>query len=162
MNFGALALGAFALVMSLPLAGSAGTLTSTFLSSTTGTSSIGAGDTITFEVGLGTVNGNSYDTMIFSLTGDAANGVSDSGPTWGNTDNLVTAWDWAYKSAGNNTVKFATNGVALPANNSTITSLPIPVSIGYGWFGAIVDGLPSFLGSILKAAATSSCGTYSA
>jgi len=129
----ALALSAFALVMTLPLVGSAGTLTNSFLTSTSGTSSIGVGDTITYEVTIGTVSANLYDTVIFSITGDAANAVGDAIP-WANTNNLVTAWNWNYKT-GTTNVKFATNGLATPANNASLTTLPAPVGIGYGWFG---------------------------
>jgi hypothetical protein len=153
----ALALSAFALVMTLPLVGSAGSITNSFLRSSSGASTIGVGDTITYEVSITTVSARIYDTMLFSLSGDAASAVGDGIP-WSNTNNLVTAWNWNYKSGGVNTVKFGTNGLILPANNASITTLPTPVSIGYGWFGIGAKtgtGATNLLGTVTITANTS-------
>jgi len=79
-------------------------------------------------------------------------------PPWTNTSNRVTAWNWNYKSGGDNRVKFSTkNGVIAPANNASLTTLPTPVGIGYGWFGAGVrtgTGNTSVVGTVTVTATT--------
>jgi len=151
------ALSAFALVMTLPLVGSAGTVTNTFLTSTSGTTSLSNSgtDTITYEVSLQSIAGNIYTGMQWSLSGDVAGALGDVIP-WANTNNLVTGWTWAY-SGGGGKVKFGTNGRLSPKDNSAITTLPTPVSIGYGWDGTIRtgDGSTSVVGTVTITANTS-------
>jgi hypothetical protein len=153
----ALALSAFALVMTLPLVASAGSITNSFLRSSNGTSTLDAAtsDTITFEVSITTDLGQFYDTMIFSITGDAVNAAADAAAPWANTNNLVTAWNWNYAKGGK--VEFTTNGFIAPANNSSLTTLPDAAGIGYGWFGQGVktgDGTTSIVGTVTITANT--------
>jgi hypothetical protein len=114
-----------------PVAGAS--LTSTFLTSTTGTSTIGVGDTIEFEVALTSTVDFNYDTMIFSITGDAAGNEGTTSPTFPGVDQNVAAWAWNYK-AGTTDVKFSTDGVIPPADNSALNMFPAPVGIAFGFF----------------------------
>jgi hypothetical protein len=64
----ALALGAFALVMALPLVSSAASIVSSLVSSTTGTATIAVGDTISFEIDLTVDAGTNVNTLFFGVT----------------------------------------------------------------------------------------------
>jgi hypothetical protein len=148
----ALALSAFALILTLPLVSSAGTMTSTFLTSTSGTSDLGIGDTIQLEVAFQSTLNFSYTTFVFSLGGDATAaraGGPSAGPVWAGVQGTVDNWEWNYKAGGNNTVKFATNGVILPAAQQP--GIGTPVLIGNGFFGQsglTGNGANSTLGTV--------------
>jgi len=137
----ALALSAFALILTLPLVSSAGTVSSAFLSSTTGTSTILVGDTITFEISITTISGANYGVWTMSLGGDQAGALAvpnTSGPTWAGVDQQVAAFDWNYKSGGSKSVKFATNGLIAP----TIQTSPLGFGVlsNNGWNSQNVTG----------------------
>lgn len=134
--------------------GSVSELTSTFLTSTSGISTIGIGDTIQFEVAVTTQAGRSYDAMSFSLTGDATGNEGATAP-WAGVENAVTAWSWNYK-AGTTDVNFSTDDVIPPTDNSALTTLPVSVSIGWGAFGftRTGSGIPSIVGTVTITADT--------
>lgn len=129
-------------------------LTSTFLTSTSGTSTIGAGDTVQFEVAITTEVGRNYDTILFSLTGDATGNEGAMAP-WAGVMNTVTAWSWNYE-AGTTDVNFSIDSAIAPTDNSTLTTLPVAVSIGWGSFGfsRIGSGVPSIVGTVTITADT--------
>lgn len=140
-----LALSAFALVMTLPLTSSAGTLTSTFVTSSNATSTIVIGDTITLEISLSITAGLHISTLFFSLSGDIADAPAPAAPTWPGVDGLVTDWSWAYKTGGK--VKFPTNGVITPAPTQP---MPTPVLQANGFFGGnyTSDGTTRVMGTV--------------
>ena len=79
----ALALSAFALVMALPMVSSAASLTSSFLTSGTGTEAIFVSDTIQFEVSLSVDAGVNIDTLLFTVSGDRDGALlSSPGTGW--------------------------------------------------------------------------------
>ncbi|MDP6980501.1 MAG: hypothetical protein QF570_18190, partial [Myxococcota bacterium] len=130
----ALALCAFAIAMAFPLVSSAASVTNTFLTSSTGTTDINVSDTITFEVTIQTDAGINYNTILWSLTGDAGAAVTSSmGSGWAGVSNNVIDWDWHYTPAGGGKVKMGTNGRLLPVAEP----LPPPgrVAGAYGFFG---------------------------
>ena len=61
-----LGLAASVFITTLPLASNAASISSTFLSSTTGTSNIEIGDSIKFEVTITTTAGRLYDQMLWT------------------------------------------------------------------------------------------------
>jgi hypothetical protein len=137
----ALALSAFALILTLPLVSSAGTVSSTFLSSTSGTSTILVGDTISFEISITTITGANYGAWTMSVGGDQGNALSvpnTSGPTWAGVDQQVVAFEWNYKSGGSNKVKFATNSTIAP--NVQTNPLGFGVLSNNGWNSQNVTG----------------------
>ena len=135
----ALALGAFALVMALPLVSSAASIVSTFSSSSTGTSAIAVGDTIQFEINL-TVDLNAdVNTLFFGVTGDVAGALGSANPAWAGTAHVASNWEWHYTNAAK--VKFDTNGTIAPAPPAI--SGPdgtLPVVGSYGFFGVTKTG----------------------
>ncbi|MFT5442044.1 MAG: hypothetical protein ACI8W3_001086 [Myxococcota bacterium] len=153
----ALALGAFALVMALPLVSSAASLSNSFLSSTSGTNVLGIGDTIQYEITLTTVAGIEYDGVLFSLSGDFNGALASAAPAWAGVANVVTNFDWHY-TGGAGKVKMGTNGRITP----TPPPLPTPgrVSGPYGFFATIKtgDGIPALMGTVTIQADTA--GTY--
>ena len=69
--------------MAIPYVALASSIESTFLTSSTGTAQIDVGDTIQFEVTITTNPNQNYTTLIWSLTGDAAEAVTSSqGSGW--------------------------------------------------------------------------------
>jgi hypothetical protein len=145
----ALALSAFALVMALPLVSSASSITSTFLTSTTGNANdLHVSDTIQFEVTI-TLDTHTYDTVFWQVGGDLAGLAIDQGGNgpWPNTDHIVTNWEWAYNSG--NKVDMGTNGRFVPFPEQY--PHPNPSSGPYGFFaqaGKTGDGTPSLVGTV--------------
>lgn len=128
-------LAAFAFLMVAPLASQAITFTNSFLTSSTGTATIGVSETIQFEVSLTTVNGKTYQIGTWVLSGDWADADSIAGgqSPYPNVDNVVTGWTYNYKT-GSGDVKMATNGLITP----TVVNFPPPVKVS-GQYGF---GLP--------------------
>jgi hypothetical protein len=147
----ALALGAFALVMALPLVSSAATIVSNFSSSSTGTSAIAVGDTIQFEVVLTVDVGADISTLFFSVSGDVATAFAQApvpfNDSWPGVANNVTNWEWHYKTGAK--VKFDTTGTITPAGIGRPGSLGTAVSGSYGFFGSGVGTLGKGVGSLL-------------
>ena len=138
----ALALGAFALVMALPLVSSAASIVSNFSSSSTGTSAIAIGDTIKFEITL-TVDAN-VDTLFFSTTGDVTGALASANPTWAGVNNVASNWEWHYTTGalgatGGSTVKFDTNGRILPVTGGVGVN-GTGVAGSFGFFGVSKTG----------------------
>jgi len=129
-------------------------LTSTFLTSTSGTSTIGVDDTVQFEVAITTEVGRNYDTILFSLIGDATGNEGATAP-WAGVMNTVTAWSWNYE-AGTGNVNFSIDSAIAPTDNSGITTLPVAVSIGWGsiGFSRTGSGVPSIVGTVTITADT--------
>jgi hypothetical protein len=153
----ALALGAFALMMALPLVSSAGSLANTFLSSSSTTDTIGLGDTIQFEITLTTDAGVDYNAFAFSLTGDLASALGSAAPAWAGVANLVTNFDWHYTAGGK--VKFGTNGRIGPAAEPFPTPAKVAGPFGFfGQSGRTGDGVASLMGTVTITADTA--GTY--
>lgn len=124
-SIGVQVLGLATLVMALPLVSSGSELTNTFLTSTSGTSTIDVGDTIQFEVSIRTNASQTYDTILCSVTGDAAAAVgSTKGSGWGGVSQMATNWSWNYK-VGTGSVDFGTVGTINPTTGTTIL-LPTP------------------------------------
>lgn len=147
-----LALSAFALILMLPLVSSAGTLTSSFLGSTSGTSSLGFGDTITLEVSVNFDNAVALDTFFFSLSGDVttATALGNVGQPWAGVASTVSNWQWNYK-AGKGSVQFGTTGVANITPAPSQPGIGTPVLIGNGFFGiagAFGDGTTRVIGTV--------------
>ena len=155
----ALALSAFALVMALPLVSSASSVTNSFLSSTSGTETISVSDTIQFEVTITTNAGQNYNTIFWSITGDAAAAVVTPVVDWPtDVDHIVTDWEWHYTPAGGGKVKMGTNG--------RLNTSPPPQAVGnsvsgpYGFFATnkTGDGVPALVGTVTIHASAS--GVY--
>jgi len=145
----AIALSAFALLMTLPLVSSAASVSNSFLSSTSGTASIAVSDTIQFEVTIGTDAGVNYNTILWSITGDAGAAVgSTAGSSWAGVSNIVTNWAWHFTPAGGGKVKMGTNGRISPSAPAIPT--PDRVSGPYGFFGTSKtgDGVPALVGTV--------------
>jgi hypothetical protein len=158
----ALALSAFALILTLPLVSSAGTVHSTFLGSTSGTSTIGIGDTITFEISIETISGNQYGAWTMSIGGDqiGANSVpTTSGPTWVGVDQQVVAFDWNYKSGGSNEVKYATNSTIAPTVQASPLGFGVLSNNGWNSQNVTGNGNTNIIGTVTILANTA--GSYS-
>jgi hypothetical protein len=155
-------LAAFALMMVLPLASQAITLTNAFVTSSTGSSTIAVGDTITYEVSLSLTDGNPYVIGTFSLTGDILGTLpSTKGSGWLGVENHVSNWQWNYKSGGSNQVKFATNGVITPAITVAPHGPERRLAQSYGIFGetgTTGNGQTKVMGTVTITASTS--GSY--
>ena len=140
----ALALGAFALVMALPLVSSAASIVSNFSTSSTGTSAIAVGDTIKFEITV-TVDAN-VDTLFFSTTGDVTGALASANPTWAGVAHTASNWEWHYTTGnpsvtGGTAIKFDTNGRILPAPAAIAgPNGVLPVIGSYGFFGISKTG----------------------
>jgi cysteine-rich repeat protein len=138
-----------ALMMALPPIGSATDLTSTFLASTTGTTTIDIGDSIQFEVSMTTDVAQPYDTMFWSLSGDADAAVASTPASgWAGVANNVTGWAWNYSLGG--MVEFGTDGLV-----NVIQFVPLSppgrVSGNYGMFtlpAKIGDGTTALVGTL--------------
>ncbi len=117
---------AFALVMALPLPSSAGSITSFFAGSTTGTPTIFVGDTISFDVFMTLDAGVSYSAMSFSVTGDEAGGLaSNAGIGWAGVANQVTNWSWNFSTLVSTQVDFTgVSGFASPLLNPSTPPTP--------------------------------------
>ncbi len=87
----ALALGAFALAMALPLVSSASSITANFNTSSTGTPLVSFGDTIQFDIWVQLDVGTVYPAIGFTVSGDLANTVADNPLTHELTQNRVTS-----------------------------------------------------------------------
>ncbi|MBW2293302.1 MAG: PEP-CTERM sorting domain-containing protein [Deltaproteobacteria bacterium] len=104
-----------------------------------------------------------YDFAIWSLSSDAdAVGANSPNTGYPGVANNVTAWQWNYE-LGTGSVKFSTNGVIVPADNSLIivnqqNPLPAPGVVGLGWIDPgvagfrIGTGIPSVVGTVTIAA----------
>ncbi len=106
-------------------------------------------DTIQFEVTITTDVGVNYNTIFWSLTGDATRAVgSTAGSGWAGVHNEVINWEWHYTRPGYGNVKMGTNG------RIATTAPPIPtpdrVSGVYGFFGTnkTGDGIPALVGTV--------------
>jgi hypothetical protein len=151
----ALALSAFALILTLPLVSSAGTVESLFLSSDSGTSTISIGQNIQFEVSVTLTSGFDIDTFFFSLSGDATTAAAlgaGAGPVWAGVQGLVANWEWNYKlqnnGLGTGDVVMGTNGRIAPAFTQTLGT---PVLIQNGFFGEsgrTGTGVTNILGTV--------------
>jgi hypothetical protein len=144
----ALALGAFALVMSLPLVSSAGSLVSTFLTSTTGNANdLSVSDTIQFEITI-TLDALEYDTVFFEITGDAVGALgSSSGSSWAGVSNMVTNWEWYYQVG--NKVDMGTNGRIVPFSPFNVPPVRVLGPVGYAALGGKTgDNTPSLMGTV--------------
>ncbi len=135
-----LALGAFALLVALPLVSGAATLTSIFADSSTGTALVNLEDTVTFDVFLTLSAGVTYDSFAFSLTGDAVEAAgSSAGSQWAGVAHTVSDWSWNF-SPGFSIVDWSgLGGFALPLFNPN--PLGSPVLTGNGWSSGNVTGL---------------------
>lgn len=145
----ALALGAFALVMALPLVSSAASIVSTFSSSSTGTSAIAVGDTIQFEVNLTVDAATSVNTLFFGVTGDVTGALGSANPVWAGTSHVASNWEWHYTNAAK--VKFDTNGTIAPAPPAIAgPNGVLPVVGSYGFFGIAKtgQGIGSMVGTV--------------
>jgi hypothetical protein len=134
----ALALGAFALVMALPLVSSATSLSSAFKTSSTGTSAIAVGDTIQFEISVGVDNLLDITTLFFSVSGDTVGAAASSGGAWAGVDHVTTNWEWNYKALTK--VKFDTNGTIQGVTGGSNALNGTGVTGSYGFFGVNVTG----------------------
>ncbi len=155
----ALAVGAFALVMALPLVSSAGSILSTFAGSTTGNSTIVVGDTISFDVFMTLSSGVSYIGMSFAVTGDEIGGLaSNAGIGWAGVANQVTNWSWNFTTLVPTQVDFTgAFGLAQPLTNPN--SPPSPVLLGQVALGSFSGlGISVLVGTVTIAADT--LGTF--
>jgi len=144
----------FAVVITNPCVGSAMSVTNTFLTSTSGTSSLEVSDTIQFEVTLTIDAGQEFDVGIWSLSGDAVGAFGSTlASGWAGVSNVVTSWEWNYTPPGGGKVKMGTNGMVAPLT----PPLPTPgrVSGGYGWIASLNtpssrfgDGIPALVGTV--------------
>ncbi|HIM00807.1 MAG TPA: PEP-CTERM sorting domain-containing protein [Myxococcales bacterium] len=145
----ALALGAFALVMALPLVSSATSIVSNFSSSSTGTSAIAIGDTIQFEIVLTVDGGVNVDTLFFQVGGDVTGALASSNPAWAGTSHVASNWEWHYTDAGK--VNFDTNGTIVPFGPAIAgPNGVLPVVGSYGFFGTnrTGKGVGSMVGTV--------------
>ena len=155
----ALALGAFALVMALPLVSSAASIVSNFSSSSTGTSAIAVGDTIKFEITL-TVDAVNVNAMFFGVTGDVTGALASANPAWAGTANVASNWEWHYTTGnpsvtGGTQIKFDTNGRILPVTGGVGVN-GTGVAGSFGFFGVSKTGanLGSMVGTVTITADT--------
>ncbi len=133
----ALAVGAFALVMALPLVSTAGSITSVFAGSSSisgGANDLVVGDTISFDVFLTLDAGVSYNGLSFSVTGDEVGGLaSNAGISWAGVANQVASWTW-YSPVIPGFVDFTgASGFGQPLVNTLPT--PVPVLLGQAVLG---------------------------
>ncbi len=127
---------AFALLMALPLVSSAGSINSVFAGSTTGTSTIVRGDTISFDVFMTLDAGVVYNSMSFTLTGDEVGALaSNAGIGWAGVANQVINWSWNFSTIVSTHVDFTgAFGLAAPFPNFNPT--PVPALLGQAVLGA--------------------------
>jgi len=107
-------------------------------------------DTIQFEVTITTDAGVDYNTVLWSLTGDAGAAVGSTlGSGWAGVSNIVTNWAWHYTPAGGGKVKMGTNGRLVPGLPAPLPT-PDRVSGVYGFFGTSKtgDGIPALVGTV--------------
>ena len=133
-------------------------LTSTCLSSTTGSTSIAVGDTIQFEVTVTTIENQDYRAVVWSLSGDATKAVMSTAPSWPGVSQNVTNWAWNY-TPGEGTVKIGTNGTVIPFVPIITPSIETPVRVSpiYGFFSPPIkvgDGIPALVGTVTITADT--------
>jgi hypothetical protein len=144
VRFGAwsVGIGLSALIASTALAAS---ISSEFVSSSTGTSVIAVGDTIKFEITL-TVDAVNVNAMFFGVTGDVTGALASANPAWAGTANVASNWEWHYTTGalgatGGSTVKFDTDGRILPAPAAIAgPNGVLPVIGSYGFFGISKTG----------------------
>ena len=125
----------------------AATISTSFLTSSTGTTLIAFSDTIPFEVSLTLDAGVQYSTVAFSVTGDVAGASSSSAATgWAGVRHWVTNWAWHYTGGGGK-VDMGTTGRIVP-------SMPPGPHEGrvvgpFGFFGSprTGDGVPALVGT---------------
>jgi hypothetical protein len=148
--------------MSMPSASSASSVDTRFLTSSTGTSSIGIGDTIQFEVSVTADIGRQYSTLFWTLSGDADSVIDPLTPAngWPGVANNVLGWEWNY-APGTRNVNFSTASRNTPANYTQIgvnqaNPIPAPGIIGLGYFAqpSTGSGIPSLVGTVTIAANT--------
>ncbi len=150
---------ALLLLLTLPSLGHAASITNTFKTSSSGTQTIGVSDTIQYEVTVFADAGVTFNSILWSLSGDAADAItSTAGSGWAGVDNWVIDWQWHYSPPGSPSVAIGliTPGFVLPPPSS----LPDRVSGPYGWTGAPTQGsgVPSLVGTVTLRA--DSFGTY--
>lgn len=158
-----LSIGTAVLLLTLPQAGFAASITSSFLTSSTGTSTIGLGDTIQFEVSFQSSNGILYNVMLATISGDTAAALSSSAVGgWAGVSNDVSDWQWKYSPPGSGTVDFSVASPQSPADYTAIIAndpFPTPVVVGIGWFSpptgsSTGTGTPSVIGTVTITADT--------
>jgi hypothetical protein len=149
----ALALSAFALILTLPLASSAGTVFSNFLSTSSADGTLIdmiGGDTIQIEIAVQFDVDVPIDTFLFSLSADIDEVLvvgPPGGPSWATVQGDVTAWAWNFKAGGFSDVKMSTNGRITPA---TFTNQGA-VQIGNGFIalpGLTGTGITNTIGTV--------------
>ena len=135
--------------MVVPRFGEASSITSSFLTSSTGTSTIGISDTIQFEVIVTTDAGQNYESMSFSVTGDIAGASGSSSPSWPGVSNMVVAWEWRFASSGAPGVNFSLGSNHVPTIPEA-TPPPDRVTGPYSisGFSDIGTGVPSLVGTV--------------
>ena len=140
--------------------GPSGSLTSTFLTSTSMTTNIEVGDTIQFEVTVTTISGQDYNAVLWSLTGDATAAATTTKELgWANVSHNVTNWAWNYSPSGSGMVKIGTNGTITPFAPPLTT--PDRVAGYYGFLAGVNgsisktgDGTPALVGTVTITADT--------
>jgi hypothetical protein len=128
----------------LPATSFASSVTSVFLSSSSGTSTIGLSDSIQFEVSITTEIGKAYNSISWSLTGDIDSAIAEEV----SIDNMVVDWAWHYTPPGTPRVQLGTDlnvVVGLPP-----IGIPDRVTGPYGYFGVvgIGTGVSSLVGTV--------------
>ena len=149
MVYKILAVISFLAVFTTPFVSSASSVTNTFLSSTTGNEQISVSDTIQFEVTVATNEDQNYNTIFWSITGDADAAVVTSIANWpSDVDHIVTDWEWHYTPAGGAKVKMGTNGRLTPF--APTQDVGNSVSSPYGFFATnkTGDGTPALVGTV--------------
>ena len=149
MVYKILAVISFLAVFTTPFVSSASSVTNTFLSSTTGNEQISVSDTIQFEVTVATNETQNYNTIFWSITGDAAAAVATPVVDWStDVDHIVTNWEWHYTPAGGGKVKMGTNGRL--GTNPPAQAVGNSVSSPYGFFATnkTGDGTPALVGTV--------------
>lgn len=157
-------LASVALIIAFPLSASATSLTNTFLSSSSGTSVIPVGGTITFEVSTSIDDGFDLRIGTMTLAGDIDGALGSSlGSGWAGVENQTTGWSWNFASPG--MVQYPSSGGPLPV----IVPATNPAEPGrivanpYGFFllfepSRTGDGSTQILGTVTITATTP--GTY--
>lgn len=148
-----------------PVTGGPGaTISNVCLASSSGTSTIEIGDIIRFEVSVTAIDGQEYNPLFWSLSGDTtAAAGSTAGSGWAGVSHTVTGWTWHYQPAGSGTVDMGFDTPMTP----TAPVIPVPDrlvgSTGYfDLFGttATGDGVPSLVGTVTIQA--DAAGTFTA
>ncbi len=142
--------------------GPGATITNVCLASSSGTKTIEIGDIIRFEVSVTTTDGRDYDTLFWSLSGDAtAAEGSTSGSGWAGVSNTVTDWDCHYQPAGMSTVDMGVVNLRAPGGPFT-NAVPGRVAGSYGFFASSQtgDGDTSLIGTVTVQA--DAAGTFTA